>query len=315
MSIVARVKVKIRSQVQQETAQYRTIDHRIRVHCPVQRHKIHRLQCRLQEDFTGVEPLKIPIICDNRSAVRLSYNPEYHQRTKHILVKYHYTRQKVNEGKNKIKYIPTEDQLADILTKLLTGPKFTKLRYRIGSRKFTGWVATSRSSPFRFWINLPFSCFEGEFRAAKTTPVKLRCCLASTATLYSFMSSSLCYDSATSPPSPPSDHSVSWSRLIGRVNTSLYRSRIQPLSEFILWRSWFCFRAFSFSLLSSLHHSVFSFSFILFCVNFPSPWVRPLLLTTPLPATSVVCGGRHLVSFVVRPRTSTSSSSLASAWN
>jgi hypothetical protein len=93
--------------------------------------------CRLQEDFTGVEQLKIPIMCDNQSAVRLSYNPEYHQRTKHILVRYHYTRQKVNKGKIEIKYISTEDQLADILTKPLPGPKFTKLRYRIGVRKFT----------------------------------------------------------------------------------------------------------------------------------------------------------------------------------
>lgn len=47
---------------------------------------------RLQEDFTGVEQLNIPIMCDNQSAVRLSYNPENHQQTKHILVKYHYTR-------------------------------------------------------------------------------------------------------------------------------------------------------------------------------------------------------------------------------
>jgi hypothetical protein len=45
-----------------------------------------------------------------------------------------------------------------------------------------------------------------------------------------------CYDLATSPPSPPSDQSVSWPRLVGRVNTSLYCSRIQPLSDFILFR-------------------------------------------------------------------------------
>jgi hypothetical protein len=76
-------------------------------------------------------------MCDNQSAVRLSYNPEYHQRTKHILVRYHYTRQKVNEGNIEKKYIPTEDQLADILTKPFPGPKFTKLRYRIGVSKFT----------------------------------------------------------------------------------------------------------------------------------------------------------------------------------
>ena len=97
---------------------------------------------RLQEDFTGVEPVKIPIICDNQSAVRLSYNAEYHQRTKHVLVKYHYTRQKANEGKVEILYIPTDSQLADILTKPLPGPKFIKLRSRIGVGKLTDQLTT-----------------------------------------------------------------------------------------------------------------------------------------------------------------------------
>jgi hypothetical protein len=39
-------------------------------------------------------------------------------------------------------------------------------------------------------------------------------------------------------PSSPSDLSVSWSRLVGRENIRPYRSRIQPLSDFILIPSW-----------------------------------------------------------------------------
>ena len=99
-------------------------------------------------------------------------------------------------------------------------------------------------------------------------------------------------------PSSPSDLSISWSRLFGRENTRPYRSRIQHLSDFILWRSWLFFRSYSFSLLSALDPSVFLFSFIFIRVDFPGPWERPLLLTPLLPATSVVCGGRHLVFFV-----------------
>ena len=60
---------------------------------------------RLQEDFTGLELVNIPIFCDNKSAVRLSYNAEYHQKTKHILVKYHYIRRKLNEGKVKVIHV------------------------------------------------------------------------------------------------------------------------------------------------------------------------------------------------------------------
>ena len=59
--------------------------------------------------------------------------------------------------------------------------------------------------------------------------------------LYCFrscMGKKTCYDSATSPPSSPSDLSVSWSRLVGRENIRPYRSRIQPLSDFILIPSW-----------------------------------------------------------------------------
>lgn len=92
------------------------------------------LSCLL-EDFTGVEQQKIPLYCDNQGAVQLTYNAEFHQRTKHVLTSYHYIRQKVSEGKIEVKYIPTNDQLADILTKALPSPKFTMMREKIGVGK------------------------------------------------------------------------------------------------------------------------------------------------------------------------------------
>ena len=67
--------------------------------------------------FRGIIQLNVPVIqVDNSAAVRLAQNPEFHRRTKHISIKYFFIREKVTEGKLKIQQIPTEQQLADILT-------------------------------------------------------------------------------------------------------------------------------------------------------------------------------------------------------
>ena len=95
------------------------------------------LSCLLQ-DFSGTDQQKVPMYCDNESAVRLAYNAEFHQRTKHVLVRYHYIRQQVAEGKIEVKYISTTDQLADIFTKALPSPKFISMRKRIGVGKNSG---------------------------------------------------------------------------------------------------------------------------------------------------------------------------------
>jgi hypothetical protein len=70
------------------------------------------------------------IMADNQSAIALSRNPEFHKRTKHFNVKFHYQRAVLNSGEISPEYIPTEEQAADGLTKPL-GPspfiKFCKL--------------------------------------------------------------------------------------------------------------------------------------------------------------------------------------------
>lgn len=66
----------------------------------------------------------ISIHCDNQGALKLVKNPEHHQRTKHIDVRYHFIREAEREGRIAIKYLKTEDQLADILTKPLHRPRF-----------------------------------------------------------------------------------------------------------------------------------------------------------------------------------------------
>jgi Reverse transcriptase-like len=75
----------------------------------------------------------IPILihCDNQSAIALASNDTFHQRTKHIDIRYHFIRQHVQSGDIKIKWIQTENQQADILTKRINGKRFIVLREQL----------------------------------------------------------------------------------------------------------------------------------------------------------------------------------------
>jgi hypothetical protein len=64
------------------------------------------------------------IHCDNQSCIRLSEHPVFHERSKHIEIKYYFIRDKVQEGEVKLEYIPTNEQTTDILTKPLSRIKF-----------------------------------------------------------------------------------------------------------------------------------------------------------------------------------------------
>lgn len=54
---------------------------------------------------------------DNQSTIRLIKNSEFHKRTKHIDIRHHFIREKVEQGDIEVKYVPTNYQRADILTK------------------------------------------------------------------------------------------------------------------------------------------------------------------------------------------------------
>eukprot|EP00253_Pinus_taeda_P027400 PITA_27400 len=66
------------------------------------------------------QPLRPSMIyCDNQSCIKLTENPVFHDRSKHIGIKYHFIRDYVQKGAVKLEYIPTDEQVADILTKAL----------------------------------------------------------------------------------------------------------------------------------------------------------------------------------------------------
>ncbi len=87
---------------------------------------------RLLEDIGCSQNQPTVLHIDNQSAIRLIRNPEFHQRTKHIDVKYHFIRDLQESKVIDAQYVCTENQLADLLTKGLDGPRFRKLRSEIG---------------------------------------------------------------------------------------------------------------------------------------------------------------------------------------
>nr|CAN79780.1 hypothetical protein VITISV_041885 [Vitis vinifera] len=77
----------------------------------------------------------IPLYYDNQSAVRLAENPVFHARTKHVEVHYHFIREKVLEEEVELKQIKSEDQVADLFTKGLSGSKFESFCHQLGMVK------------------------------------------------------------------------------------------------------------------------------------------------------------------------------------
>ncbi|KAM2731468.1 hypothetical protein EV2_035124 [Malus domestica] len=65
--------------------------------------------------------------CDNISAISLASNPVFHARTKHVEIDYHYIRELVLAQLLKVKFICSEDQLADLHTKSLSKTRFNYL--------------------------------------------------------------------------------------------------------------------------------------------------------------------------------------------
>ncbi len=73
------------------------------------------------------------VLCiDNQSAIAITWNPEFHDRTKHIDVRYHFLQQVVDSGMVELVYTPTGEQVADVLTKGLPPTSHNKFRSIMG---------------------------------------------------------------------------------------------------------------------------------------------------------------------------------------
>jgi hypothetical protein len=83
-------------------------------------------------DLLGRDAEVVDLRVDSKSALALAKNPIFHERSKHIRVRYHFIRSCLDEGSVRANYINTQDHLVDFLTKSLGQIKFQKLRARIG---------------------------------------------------------------------------------------------------------------------------------------------------------------------------------------
>jgi len=64
--------------------------------------------------------LPITLFCDNKVEQHIAANPVLHERTKHICIDCHYTRDKILEGFIQTSHVPSHDQIADIFIKPLS---------------------------------------------------------------------------------------------------------------------------------------------------------------------------------------------------
>src|ERR1700683_431275 len=72
------------------------------------------------------------LLSDNQGAIALAKSTAYHAHTKHINIRYHFIRDTVERQAISLMYCPTEDMVADILTKAIPRQQFDKLHKLMG---------------------------------------------------------------------------------------------------------------------------------------------------------------------------------------
>ncbi|GJX27662.1 retrovirus-related pol polyprotein from transposon TNT 1-94 [Tanacetum coccineum] len=80
---------------------------------------------------------KIPLYCDNKSAIALCCNNVQHSRAKHIDVRYHFIKEQVKNGIVELYFVRMEYQLADIFTKPLPRERFNFLIEKLSMRSMS----------------------------------------------------------------------------------------------------------------------------------------------------------------------------------
>ena len=74
----------------------------------------------------------IVILFGNQSCIKMTKNLVFHDKSKHIKIKYHYIKDMVQKGVVKLQYVATDEQIADVLTKPLARVKFEYFKEKLG---------------------------------------------------------------------------------------------------------------------------------------------------------------------------------------
>ena len=86
----------------------------------------------LRKELRFVVKLPMTMHCDNQAAIYIASNPIFHERTKHIEVDCHITREKVEDGVIATPYVSTRVQIADMFTKALCKTRLGLLCNKLG---------------------------------------------------------------------------------------------------------------------------------------------------------------------------------------
>jgi hypothetical protein len=89
----------------------------------------------LRKLLTGLFDLDMEettILCDNQSYIKMTKNLIFHDKSKHIEIRYHYICDMVQRGAIKLQYVSTDEQVTDVLTNPLSRVKFEHFRDKLG---------------------------------------------------------------------------------------------------------------------------------------------------------------------------------------
>ena len=87
---------------------------------------------QLLQELQFGDVTQMTLVCHNQTAFHISSNPVFHERTKHIEIDCHFIREKVMSGDIKTGFVNSSDQLADIFTKSLRGPRIDYICNKLG---------------------------------------------------------------------------------------------------------------------------------------------------------------------------------------
>ena len=87
---------------------------------------------KVLKDFSAVlkspKPEPVWVHVDNQGAIALAKNPVHHERSKHIDIKYHFSRECVANGHIRIAYVRSDDNISDVMTKAASKLKLSRFR-------------------------------------------------------------------------------------------------------------------------------------------------------------------------------------------